>query len=181
MAPLMVIFDPAFACAAGVFGGISGWGLGWLGAYGVDRLRLRIPLTAMACVAVVVGMGWGAAAGAFGGLFASAPFADGSGVALGMVLGGIAGGLQLGALFLPYLVTSTVGGPRWPVLGVAVLAAPLLGWGALSALFALSLLWPLGLVLVPTMLTLALHVEGSSVRAALGDRCGRTPPASVCG
>ena len=160
LAPFFVIFDPMFAVAAGFTGAATGAALGAFMASGLERFRNRVPLTVLAAGATFLGALWGAASGSAGGAFSSIAGSqfEGSAIALGFMFGGIAGMLQLGGMFLPYLL-SAVHRQTVPVVLLGVMAAPFMGWAALITLF--SAFFGVWLVAVPLVIVGGVALETS--------------------
>lgn len=113
-------FDP-FTLTALTTGLVCGMLLGIEMPAFLESARRRVSLAGIAvrCVAV------GAAVGAFIGFVAAQ--AAGEIFLAPFVLAGIAGGLQLGWLWLPYTVLTVLERPTWPVILGACAVAPLLG------------------------------------------------------
>lgn len=175
LAPYFVIFDPAFALGAGLVGGLSGAALGAGLCLGMERARRWLPLSAILAGAAVLGAGWGGLAGAAGGVASFGLVSshhNWGGVGLGAFFGACSGLLQLGWMFLPYLLGSTRR-TTWPVVGLAVLAAPFMGWIGFLALA--STLFGGWMFALPALLLTALALETSVHRArALADGQGST-------
>lgn len=167
LAPALVIFDPGYSFAAAVAGGGSGAVLGTALPRGLELARRWLPLSVLFALAPVVGAVWGGGTGAFAGLFAASPFADGSGVGLGLVFGGIAGMVQLGAMWFPYTVQAVRGGMRGPVVALACLAAPVLGWAAVAVFLCAPLLLAAGVLAAPALAVAVWQLEASVARARL--------------
>ena len=150
-APGLVLFEPGFALAGGLVGALSGAALGVGIRWTIDHLRHRIPLSMMILGAPVVGALWGGGVGTVAGLVSTTDFGAGA-AALGLFFGGISGAVQLGWLWMPYTFQSVLGRRRWPVVALACLLGPMLGWLSVFAFF--SLITPIGPFLLGVALPL---------------------------
>lgn len=120
-------------------GAVVGFVLGLLMPEFLEESRSRLSLVAIGMRCVTVGF----AAGGFVG-FASAglfgPVAGDWWFLAPVLIGGLAGALQLGWWWLPYTVLTVTRRPTWPAVIVAGLVAPLVGpaaHGIASALVAM--------------------------------------------
>jgi len=125
-APFFVILEPGFAVAAGLAGAVTGAPFGVALGWWMERLRGTVPLVLLVAAAAVVGALWGGMAGAFGGLTTVSMVGDA--VGLGLLLGTVCGGLTVGTGLVPYLVLSARGADTRPLLAVAALVSPVVGW-----------------------------------------------------
>lgn len=164
VAPGLVIADPLFSLTAGLAGALLGAMLGAMGAPALEWLRPRAPLWTLVLAAPIVGAGWGALSGVAGGLVGGAAFGSEAPL-LGAIMGAGAGMVQLGWMFLPYMVATVLRLPRWPVLLAASGLTPMLGWIAVSLFFASPALLPLlGMAALPTLAAVVLSVRARAGR-----------------
>lgn len=146
LAPCVEGWDAELSLAASLAGAVAGGVLGRVAPGVLDRQRGRVPLAALACLAPLVGAGWGGFAGMAGGIAARVepPIVVGA-------WGAVVGALLVGMLWLPYTVQSLRGAPTWPVVLAALLSAPFLG--AIAAV-------TLGLLIVFPVLAAPVGVVG---------------------
>lgn len=106
---------------ATVAGAVVGGLLGYVGPFGLDRLRGRVPLPMLMALVPLM-------AGAVATSVAiAAAWVVGSPLALAALYGGVAAMLVTGVAWLPYTVATVMQLRRWPVLAAAVLVSPLSG------------------------------------------------------
>jgi len=140
LAPAAVGFlMPGYVLLAGAFGAGSGAVVGHLAASMLTKERVRrLPVAGLLVGGVGLGALWGALTG-FGAALGLGAFAHGGGgvlLALSALLASVAGAIQLGWFWLPYAILRARGRRTWPLVVVASLLAPALGWAALAG-FAL--------------------------------------------
>ncbi len=114
--------SPTFGLVAVLSAAVAGFALGLEMPSFLDTARHRMPLelVGVRCIAV------GGALGGFVGLAAAT--AAGNAWFLGpVVIGAIAGALQLGWWWLPYTVLTVTERPTWPAVLVACAVAPFVG------------------------------------------------------
>ncbi len=141
LAPAAVgMLFPGYVLLAGAFGAGSGAVVGHLASamLGKERIR-RVPVAVLLVGGLGLGALWGALTGLGAALGLGAFSAPGSGavlLVLSALLASVAGAIQLGWFWLPYAILRARGRRTWPLVVVASLLAPALGWAALAA-FAL--------------------------------------------
>jgi hypothetical protein len=177
-APALVIADPVFSLAAAVAGASLGLALGASVATALERLRTLVPLWMLICASPFVGLAWGGAKGFLAGLVGGSAFGS-EAPALGLLLGGLAGMVQLGWFFLPYTVLAVTRGPRWPVVLAAFGVAPMLGWVAFTLLLLSPVLLASAVVLGLPVGTFAAYQLSAQVRRARL-AAPRAKPSRIC-
>ncbi len=130
LAPLL-IQDPTYIAAAAIAGAVAGAGLGAFVPKVLARLgHLKVPTLMFGGMAV--GAVWGGLAGAVAGLTLPNLFW------LSVSVASIAGALQFGWIWLPYLLQKISRKKTWPLVVLAFAAAPLLGWASVWVLLLLQ-------------------------------------------
>lgn len=117
-------FLPSIVIVGAILGALTGFGLGWTLEPILARDGARMPGGLVAVFGPILGGFWGAAVGA---LTVLAVFPEG--LAVGTVVGAIAGLLQVGWFWVVYLALRLRKAPTWPALALAALT-PFIG-GAL--------------------------------------------------
>jgi hypothetical protein len=124
MAVVPSIVSSGYLGAAAVVGALSGAFLGTAVPAALSRLgNVRLPVLLMGGLGV--GAVWGGVVGA-----AAALAAEPALVALSVLLAGIAGTLQFGWIWLPYVLRKIRGKRTWPLVVTALAATPALGWAS---------------------------------------------------
>lgn len=119
-----------FAPAAAVAGALVGAGLGAIAPRALSRVR-AIPIPILLIGGLGVGSLWGAAAGLAGAVyFGSFDFL----VGFSALAGGVAGAIQLGWFWLPYVKRRIARRSTWPLVLFASLLSGGLGWVAVLVL-----------------------------------------------
>lgn len=108
--------------AAVAAGALAGFGLGLEMPAFLESARRRLPLPMVGLRIVVAGAAMGGFVGLASATVAGTPFVLGP-----MVIGGLAGALQLGWWWLPYTILTVTDRPTWPAVVVACLLAPAVG------------------------------------------------------
>jgi hypothetical protein len=133
MAPWL-LGDPSYIAAAAVAGAIAGAGLGAAVPKMLSRLRhLKVP--ALMLGGMGIGAVWGGIAGAVAGFTIPNLFW------LSVAVASIAGAMQFGWIWLPYVLKKIGRKRTWPLVLAAFAAAPLLGWASIWAFFMISALF----------------------------------------
>ena len=116
--------DPSYVAAAAVSGAIAGGALGAAVPKMLTRLRhLKVP--ALMLGGMGIGAVWGGIAGAVAGFTMPNLFW------LSVAVASIAGALQFGWIWLPYVLKKIGRKRTWPLVLAAFAAAPLLGWASI--------------------------------------------------
>jgi len=113
---------PPFAVAAAIVGAGAGLLLGIEMPEFLESARCRLSLITIGFRCVLAG----AATGGFVALVAA--HAAGEIFLMPSVVAMVAGGMQLGWLWLPYTILTVLQRPTWPLVLAAVVAAPVVGW-----------------------------------------------------
>lgn len=142
-APAFMVFDPLYCLIAGIVGAVSGAALGLVLWRGLDAVRGVVPIPLLLLAVPLVGLGWGGLSGSVAGLIAAPVGTPEDSAGLGLGFGAVAAVLQLGWLWFPYTVQSVRRGWRWPLLLLACLVAPTLGWASFVTTLTLPLWGPL--------------------------------------
>jgi hypothetical protein len=130
--------DPSYIAAAAISGAVAGAGLG----AAVPRMLVRArhwKVPALMLGGMGIGAVWGGIAGAAAGLTQPNLFW------LSVAIAGIAGAMQFGWIWLPYVLKKIGHKRTWPLLLAAFAAAPLLGWASIWLFVMISSLF--GIVL----------------------------------
>lgn len=126
-APLAVapaIAGSGYAITAAVTGVLTGAFLGMVIPKSLARLKnVRLPVLLFGGIGV--GAIWGATVGAVAAFAAGEHF-----WMFSMGLAGLAGAIQFGWIWLPYVLKKIGKKRTWPLVTGAVLVAPLLGWAS---------------------------------------------------
>ena len=129
------LVSPAFCVAAGPAGAAIGWALGRFIPWLLERVRGRVPIPVLLLLlGPALGAFWGGGTGLVAGLLAELWYAStgsepalfaGTLPILGASFGLVAGAVQLGWFWFPYTFQTVRRAPRWPVMALAMLLAPL--------------------------------------------------------
>jgi hypothetical protein len=130
--------DPTYIAAAAVTGAIAGAGLGAAVPGLLNRMRhFKVPTLLLGGVAI--GATWGGIAGAVAGLTTPHLFW------LSISVASIAGAIQFGWIWLPYVLKKIGHKRTWPLVLASFFAAPVLGWASIwlfvmiAALFGINI------------------------------------------
>jgi hypothetical protein len=122
--------EPTYLAAAAVAGAITGGVLGAAVPKLLTRMRnSKIPVLMMGGVGI--GAVWGGIAGAVAGLTVPNLFW------LSVAVASVAGALQFGWIWLPYVLKKIGRKRTWPLVLAAFAAAPLLGWAGIWVVMVL--------------------------------------------
>jgi hypothetical protein len=126
-----------YAIVAGVSGVVTGALLGAVAGKSLRGPLSRVPVAVVLAGGLGVGALWGGAVGAIAG---AALGAHGAIFRSSVEIAAVAGAIQLGWWWLPYLLRRAHERSTWPVIAFATLISPFLGW---IALYVLSFLYRL--------------------------------------
>ena len=126
--------DPTYVAAAAVSGALAGAGLGAAVPKLLTRLRhLKVP--ALMLGGTAIGAVWGGVAGAIAGFTVPNLFW------LSVAVASIAGAIQFGWIWLPYVLKKIGRKRTWPLVLAAFAAAPVLGWASIWVFFMIAALF----------------------------------------
>ena len=116
--------DPTYVAAAAISGAMAGAALGATVPRMLTKLRhLKVPSLMLGGMGI--GAVWGGVSGAIAGLTLPNLFW------LSVSIASIAGALQFGWIWLPYVMKKIGRKRTWPLVLAAFAAAPLLGWASI--------------------------------------------------
>jgi hypothetical protein len=134
-APAMVVPVGMYALIAGATGVLTGALLGVVAGKAIAGPLARLPVLAVLAGGVGAGAVWG---GTVGAIAALALGAHGMVLESSIEIAAVAGAIQLGWWWLPYLLRRAHEKSTWPVVFFAACLSPFLGW---IGLFVLSWLY----------------------------------------
>lgn len=127
MGPTILGVGWSVMLASGLAGAAAGTLLGAAAPGVLERVRGRVPIPLLLLMGIPVGAVWGAVAGLAAGLaLGSLPNLPNMLVLWAMVAG-IAGAVQMGAVWFPYTFLRVLQKPTWPVVVLACMGSVALG------------------------------------------------------
>ena len=135
-APMMAMPAATYAVIAGAAGAATGLALGLVAPKLLTGLLRNVPVGALLVGGIALGGAWG---GLVGAITATAISPHPELLHSSVEIAAIAGAIQLGWWWLPYLMRLAKGKSTWPLMLAAAALAPFLGWIGLYV--SASLFW----------------------------------------